>query len=77
MFWKNVEPLSLRVETATEELSQNRMGKVTGFMEFERKAEPYREVNARLLDFQEIYTPHNADKLAAQGARCMDCGIPY
>ncbi|MCZ6460182.1 MAG: glutamate synthase subunit beta, partial [Gammaproteobacteria bacterium] len=53
------------------------MGKVTGFMEFERKAEPYREVNARLLDFQEIYTPHNADKLAAQGARCMDCGVPF
>ncbi len=77
MFWKNVEPLSLRVETATEELSQNRMGKVTGFMEIERKAEPYREVTARLLDFQEIYTSHNPAQLAAQGARCMDCGVPF
>ncbi len=53
------------------------MGKVTGFMEFERKAEPYREVKARLLDFQEIYTPHDAGALAAQGARCMDCGVPF
>ena len=53
------------------------MGKVTGFMEFGRKAEPYRDVDARLLDFQEIYTEHDTDCLTTQGARCMDCGVPF
>lgn len=53
------------------------MGKVTGFMEFGRKAEPYRDVDARLLDFQEIYTEHDTDRLTTQGARCMDCGVPF
>ncbi len=53
------------------------MGKPTGFIEFRRKAEPYRDANARLLDFDEIYTPHDAARLAEQGARCMDCGVPF
>ena len=53
------------------------MGKVTGFMEYERVAEPYRDVKNRLLDFQEIYSDHNTDRLATQGARCMDCGVPF
>ena len=53
------------------------MGKDTGFMEFERKAAPYRDVNSRLLDFQEIYTEHDTRRLTSQGARCMDCGVPF
>jgi NAD(P)H-dependent glutamate synthase small subunit len=53
------------------------MGKVTGFKEFERKAEPYREVGERLKDYGEIYTPHDEQALKTQGARCMDCGIPF
>jgi len=53
------------------------MGKVTGFKEFERKAEPYREVTERLQDYGEIYTPHDEQALKTQGARCMDCGIPF
>lgn len=53
------------------------MGKVTGFMEFERKAASYRDAEARLLDFQEIYTDHDVDRLTNQGARCMDCGVPF
>ena len=53
------------------------MGKVTGFKEFERKAEPYREVSVRLKDFGEIYTDHDEEHLRTQGARCMDCGIPF
>ncbi len=53
------------------------MGKPTGFMEFERHAAPYRDAAARLLDFQEIYTGHDASHLAKQGARCMDCGVPF
>jgi glutamate synthase (NADPH/NADH) small chain len=53
------------------------MGKVTGFIEFDRRAEPYRDAATRLLDFQEIYTVHDADSLATQGSRCMDCGVPF
>ena len=53
------------------------MGKVTGFMEFKRKAEPYRDPAVRLLDFNEIYTDHDEEHLATQGSRCMDCGVPF
>ena len=35
------------------------MGKVTGFMEFDRNQAPYRDAGKRLLDFQEIYTDHD------------------
>ncbi len=53
------------------------MGKTTGFMEFERVAEPYRDAAARILDFREIYTEHDVPQLETQGARCMDCGVPF
>ena len=53
------------------------MGKVTGFMEFERKTEAYREPASRMLDFKEIYTEHDTAHLQTQGSRCMDCGVPF
>ncbi len=53
------------------------MGKPTGFKEFERQAAPYRDAAVRLLDFEEIYTEHDQERLARQGARCMDCGVPF
>ncbi|HIF76025.1 MAG TPA: glutamate synthase subunit beta [Porticoccaceae bacterium] len=53
------------------------MGKPTGFKEFDRKPEPYRDAMARLVDFKEIYTDHDDVHLATQGARCMDCGVPF
>ncbi|MEM7096642.1 MAG: glutamate synthase subunit beta [Pseudomonadota bacterium] len=53
------------------------MGKPTGFMEFPRTAAPYRDAAARLLDYDEIYTDHDVDRLNTQGARCMDCGVPF
>ena len=53
------------------------MGKPTGFKEFEREVEPYRASSERLLDFKELYTEHNEPLLTAQGARCMDCGVPF
>ncbi|HDZ08825.1 glutamate synthase subunit beta [Pseudohongiella sp.] len=53
------------------------MGKPTGFKEFERKTEPYRAPAERLLDYKEIYTEHDEKHLATQGARCMDCGVPF
>lgn len=53
------------------------MGKPTGFKEFDRRAEPYRAPAERLLDYKEIYTAHDDKHLATQGARCMDCGVPF
>jgi NAD(P)H-dependent glutamate synthase small subunit len=53
------------------------MGKPTGFKEFPRKTEPYRDATQRVLDFKEIYTEHDEKKLAVQGSRCMDCGVPF
>ncbi len=53
------------------------MGKVTGFMEFERVQAPYRDAGKRMLDFQEIYTDHDEQRLTTQGSRCMDCGVPF
>ena len=53
------------------------MGKPTGFKEFDRQTEPYREVAVRLTDYEEIYTGHREDHLTTQGARCMDCGVPF
>jgi len=53
------------------------MGKPTGFKEIARKSEPYRSVSDRLLDYKEIYTPHKEAHLQSQGARCMDCGVPF
>ena len=53
------------------------MGKPTGFMEFKRESPTRRPVNLRILDWNEIYQDFPVDKLQAQGARCMDCGIPF
>jgi NAD(P)H-dependent glutamate synthase small subunit len=46
-------------------------------MEFERQTVPYRAINERLQDYDEIHLPHETEKLQIQGARCMDCGIPF
>lgn len=53
------------------------MGHHTGFKEVPRKTVPYRNVNERLADFREIYTLSDTAHLASQGARCMDCGVPF
>ncbi len=53
------------------------MGKPTGFKEFPRKTVPYRAPLARLEDFLEIYTGADDEHLRTQGARCMDCGVPF
>jgi NAD(P)H-dependent glutamate synthase small subunit len=46
-------------------------------MEFDRNPAPYRDPAERLLDFSEIYTEHDIGRLTTQGARCMDCGVPF
>ena len=53
------------------------MGKPTGFKEFSRAVEPYRPAKERLLDYKEIYTDHQDEKLEIQASRCMDCGVPF
>ncbi len=53
------------------------MGKPTGFMEYTRKSVPYRDPAKRIGDFDEIYTAPAEEKLKEQGARCMDCGVPF
>ncbi|MBV8487725.1 MAG: glutamate synthase subunit beta [Planctomycetaceae bacterium] len=53
------------------------MGKPTGFMEIPRELPHRRAVNERLHDYLEVYHPFPVEKLKAQGARCMDCGIPF
>ncbi|QOV90077.1 glutamate synthase subunit beta [Humisphaera borealis] len=53
------------------------MGKPTGFKEYTRELPVRRPVELRILDWQEVYNPMPDDKLKQQGARCMDCGIPF
>ena len=53
------------------------MGKVSGFLEFKRDKQPYRPVEERLRDWRQVMLPWPTDKLRKQGARCMDCGIPF
>lgn len=53
------------------------MGKITGFLEYERKTEPYKLVDQRIKNFREFTVPLKEKELKEQGARCMDCGIPF
>src|SRR5210317_2157910 len=53
------------------------MGKPTGFKEFTRQTVPYRDAMERLIDYKEIYTAPKDEALRTQGARCMDCGVPF
>ena len=53
------------------------MGKPTGFKEFDRKKVSWRLPIVRLEDYQEIYTDPSEEHLRTQGARCMDCGVPF
>jgi len=53
------------------------VGKVTGFIEVHRKKAPTRPVAERLHDWQEVYLPYPQEELQQQGARCMDCGLPF
>jgi glutamate synthase (NADPH/NADH) small chain len=53
------------------------MGKVTGFIEIHRKKQPTRPIEERVRDWHEVYLPYPTGELQKQGARCMDCGIPF
>ncbi|HLH41606.1 MAG TPA: glutamate synthase subunit beta [Bryobacteraceae bacterium] len=53
------------------------MGKVTGFLEYERETPTRRPVEERVQDWFEIYQDFPVEKVQRQGARCMDCGVPF
>jgi len=53
------------------------MGKITGFMEYEREKQPYRPVEERVKDWKQVMQPWPVEPLKVQAARCMDCGIPF
>ncbi len=53
------------------------MGKPTGFIEIKYKKHPTRPVAERIRDWDEVYLPYAEQELRRQGARCMDCGIPF
>ncbi|MEO5926020.1 MAG: glutamate synthase subunit beta [Bryobacteraceae bacterium] len=53
------------------------MGKNTGFIEYQREVPQRRDVAERVNDWFEIYKPFPAESVRTQGARCMDCGVPF
>jgi glutamate synthase (NADPH/NADH) small chain len=53
------------------------MGKLTGFMEYERQLPPDRSPKLRVRDWNEFHDHLPEKKLQEQGARCMDCGVPF
>src|SRR5215475_10991435 len=53
------------------------MGKVTGFLEFERSDRDYRPVEERIRNYKEFVLPLPEKDVREQAARCMNCGVPY
>jgi len=53
------------------------MGKPTGFFEYQRELPADRDALTRIGDWKEIHHHHSDEKLQKQGARCMDCGVPF
>ena len=53
------------------------MGKPTGFMEYSRHERSYDQVENRVKHYREFVIPLSEQQISTQGARCMDCGIPY
>ncbi len=53
------------------------MGKITGFKEFERKTPKYVPVEERIHTYEEFVVSLSKEEMETQGARCMDCGIPF
>jgi glutamate synthase (NADPH/NADH) small chain len=53
------------------------MGKVTGFMEFQRQKESYLPADSRVKNYKEFILPLKNIEAKTEGARCMDCGTPF
>ncbi|MHB1467974.1 MAG: glutamate synthase subunit beta [Solirubrobacteraceae bacterium] len=53
------------------------MGKIGGFLQIERHGLLYRDAETRAHDYQEFVEPRTEAELREQGARCMECGVPF
>ena len=53
------------------------MGKPTGFLEYNRETSKAVSPKERIKNFNEFHTPLSREKQQCQGARCMDCGVPF
>ena len=53
------------------------MGKITGFKDYERKNFTLAPVVDRIKHYNEFITPLKDEEMELQGARCMDCGVPF
>lgn len=53
------------------------MGKATGFLEYDREVSQADSPKERIKNFNEFHTPLSEEKQKTQGARCMDCGVPF
>lgn len=53
------------------------MGKPTGFMDYERQTSAAADPKERIKHFHEFHTPLSVEEQQRQGARCMDCGVPF
>jgi glutamate synthase (NADPH/NADH) small chain len=53
------------------------MGKITGFMEFQRQKESYLPADSRVKNYKEFILPLKDVQAKTEGARCMDCGTPF
>ena len=53
------------------------MGKATGFLEYTRNENPFRDPETRLKDFADLHVQQPMEVRRCQAARCMDCGVPF
>ena len=71
------EGIPPRPGRARAEEGRGVMGKITGFLEHERLEEPHEPTEARKKHYREFYARLSDADAGVQGARCMDCGIPF
>src|SRR5690606_22997235 len=67
----------LRTGPCLTEHTRTAMGKITGFLEFERIEESCDPVESRVRNYKEFVHPLSTGQARQQGARCMDCGTPF
>jgi glutamate synthase (NADPH/NADH) len=74
---KDVEDMKVPAPRAPRPVGVPNPNKRRGFIEYDRRAVPYRKPEERVGDFKEIYTAPDQEILKTQASRCMDCGVPF
>ena len=64
-------------ETEDHLLAERKVGKITGFLEYEREDRDYEPVERRIRHWREFVLPLAERDYVTQAARCMNCGVPY